>query len=127
MLKQKLKLIEIDFEKHFNKKIIVIFSAFFVSLILFAKKSNEDLKFCVDFKKLNEITKTNRYSILLIIDFMIHLSKIKFLTKINIRHIFNRIKITIEFNENLIIFRIRFESYKYLVFFFELISDFVIF
>ena len=34
---------------------------------------------------------------------------------------------TIELNENLIIFRIQFESYKYLVFFFKLINDFATF
>ena len=34
---------------------------------------------------------------------------------------------TIKLNENLIIFRIRFNSYKYLIFFFELIKDFAIF
>ena len=124
---QELELMKIYFEKHFNKKFIVTFSAFFVSLILFAKKSDDDLKFCIDFKKLNEITKKICYFISLITDFMTRLSKIKFLTKINIRHVFNRIKMAIELNENLIIFRIRFESYKYLIFFFELINDFVIF
>ena len=32
----------------------------------------------------------------------------------------------IELNENLIIFQIQFESYKYLIFFFELIKNFAI-
>ena len=127
MLEQKFKLTKIYFEKHFNKKFIVISSTSFTSFILFAKKFDDDLKFCVDFKKLNEITKKNRYFIFLITNFMIRLFKIKFLTKINIRHAFNRIRMTIELNKNLIIFRIRFESYKYLVFLFDLINDFAIF
>ena len=119
MSEQKLKLVKTYFEKHFNKKFIVISSASFASSILFAKKSDGGLKFCVDFKKLNKIIKKNRYFISLITDLMIRLFKIKFLTKIDIRHAFNRIKMTIELNENLIIFRTRFESYKYLIFFFR--------
>ena len=79
-------------------------STSFALFILFAKKFDDDLKFCVDFKKPNEITKKNGYFIFLITDFMIRLFKIKFLMKINIRHAFNRIKITIELNRNLIIF-----------------------
>ena len=76
----------------------------FCFVYLFAKKSNDNLKLCVDFKKSNKITKKNRYFILLIIDLMIRLFKIKFLTKINIQNALNCIKITIELNENLIIF-----------------------
>ena len=117
MSKQKLKLIKTYFEKHFNKRFIVISLASFASSILFAKKSDDNLKFCVDFKKLNEIIEKNRYFIFLITDFMTRLFKIKFLTKINVRHVFNRIKMTIKLNENLIIFWTRFESYKYLIFF----------
>ena len=127
MSKQKFELMKTYLKKHFNKKFIVISSTSFASFISFVKKLDDDLKFCVDFKKLNEITKKNRYFIFLIINFMICLFKIKFLTKIDIRHAFNRIKITIELNEDLIIFRIRFESYKYLVFLFDLINDFAIF
>ena len=58
---------------------------------------------------------------------MICLSKIKFSTKINIRHVFNCIKITIKLNENLITFQTRFKSYQYLIFFFKLINNFAIF
>ena len=55
--KHKLKLIKTYFEKHFIKTIIVISLTFFASLILFANKSNDNLKFYVDFKKFHEITK----------------------------------------------------------------------
>ena len=123
MSEQKLKLVKTYLEEHFNKKFIVVSSASFASSILFAKKSDGGLRFCVDFKKLNEIIKKNRYFIFLITDLMIRLFKVKFLTKIDIRHAFNRIKMTIELNENLITFRTRFESYKYLVFFFGLINE----
>ena len=127
MSKQKLRLIKIYLKKHLNKKFIETFSTFFAFFILFVKKSNDDLKFCVNYRKLNEITKKNRYSISLIVDLMIRIFKIKYLTKIDIRHVFNRIRLITKKNENLITFRIRFESYKYLIFSFELTNEFVTF
>ena len=48
---------KIYFEKYVNKKFIIVLPMFFASLILFAKKLDDDLKFCVDFKKLNKIMK----------------------------------------------------------------------
>ena len=58
---------------------------------------------------------------------MTRLAKTKFMTKINIRHAFNRIRMRIEKDENLITFRIRFEFYKYLILSFELINESIIF
>ena len=49
MSKQKLELVKIYLEKHFDKKFIAISSAFFAFSILFAKKSNDKLKFCVNY------------------------------------------------------------------------------
>jgi hypothetical protein len=49
------------------------------------------------------------------------------MTKIDMRHAFNRIKIIIEKDENLIIFRIRFDFYKYLILSFDLINDSITF
>ena len=120
MSKQKLELIKIYFEKHFDKKFIATSSAPFAFSILFAKKSDGELKFCVDYRKLNEITKKNKFSIFLITDLMTQLSKAKYLTKIDIRYAFNRIRMAIERNEDLITFRTRFGSYKYQILFFEL-------
>ena len=57
--------------EHLRKEFIVFNHAPFVSLILFIKKSNEGLRFYVDYKKLNAIIKKNRYSILLINEILI--------------------------------------------------------
>lgn len=84
MFKQELKLIKIYFEKHLNKNFIPISFASFASLILFAKKFDEKLRFCVNYWKLNEITKKNRYFIFLIMDLITQLSKTKSLIKIDI-------------------------------------------
>jgi hypothetical protein len=43
--------------------------------------------------------------------------------KINIRHAFNRIRMTTLVDEDLITFKTRFESYKYLVLLFDLINE----
>jgi hypothetical protein len=71
---------------------------------------------------LNAITKKNRYSISLIAETIVRLSKAKWMIKINIRHAFNRIRMHFKKNENLITFRIKYETYKYLIMSFELIN-----
>jgi hypothetical protein len=77
----------------------------------------------VNYRKLNVITKKNRYSLSFISKLMTRLNKAKYMIKINIRHAFNRIRMIISIDENLITFRTRFDSYKYLVFSFELINE----
>jgi hypothetical protein len=72
---------------------------------------------------LNVIIKKNRYSISLIAKIIARLSKTKWMTKIDIRHAFNKIRMHFKKNENLITFRIKYETYKYLIMFFELINE----
>jgi hypothetical protein len=72
---------------------------------------------------LNAIIKKNRYSISLIAEIIVRLSKAKWMIKINIRHAFNRIRMHFKENEDLITFRIKYETYKYLVMLFELINE----
>ena len=52
--------------EHLKKKFIVFNYALFASFVLFIEKSNDKLKFCVNYKKLNVIIKKNRYFISLI-------------------------------------------------------------
>jgi hypothetical protein len=54
------------FDEFLKKRFIVFFSRFVDASILFVKKSNNDLRLCVNYKKLNVITIKNRYSIFLI-------------------------------------------------------------
>ncbi len=110
-------------QKHLNKDFIESSTALYASLILFAKKLDEDLRFCVNYRKLNVITKKNRYFISLIVETIARLFKVKWMTKIDIRHAFNRIRMHSKEDENLITFRIKYETYKYLVMSFELIND----
>ncbi len=61
-----LLLIKKYLKEHLDKEFIESSTASYALLILFAKKSDEELRFCVDYKKLNAIIKKNRYSISLI-------------------------------------------------------------
>jgi hypothetical protein len=71
---------------------------------------------------LNAITKKNRYSISLISETIARLFKTKWVTKIDIRHVFNQICIHSKENEDLTTFKIKYDTYKYLIMFFELIN-----
>jgi hypothetical protein len=64
-------------KEHLDKGFIESSTASYASLILFAKKSDEGLRFCVDYRKLNAITKKNRYPIFLIVETIARLSKAK--------------------------------------------------
>jgi hypothetical protein len=63
---EKLLLIKKYLKKHLNKEFIESSTVSYASFILFVKKSDEELRFCVNYRKLNAITKKNRYSISLI-------------------------------------------------------------
>ncbi len=110
-------------KKHLNKEFIESSTTSYASSILFAKKSDEEVRFCVNYRKLNAITKKNRYSISLIAKTIARLFKEKWMTKIDIRHAFNRIRMHSKENEDFITFRIKYETYKYLIMSFELINE----
>jgi hypothetical protein len=74
---EELLLVKKYFKEHLNKKFIESSTTSYVSSILFAKKLEEELRFCVDYRKLNAIIKKNRYSILLIAETIARLSKTK--------------------------------------------------
>jgi hypothetical protein len=72
-----LLLIKKYLKEHFDKEFIESSTASYASLILFAKKSDNELRFCVNYRKLNAIIKKNRYSILFIAETIARLSKAK--------------------------------------------------
>ena len=59
--------------EHLKKEFIVSSYALFASFVLFIEKSNEELRFYVDYRKLNAIIKRNRYFILLINEILIRI------------------------------------------------------
>ncbi len=66
MFEKKLKIVKKYLENNLKKEFIIANRSSFVSSIMFMKKTNESLRFCVDYKKLNQlIKKTNiRYYLL---------------------------------------------------------------
>ena len=87
--------------------------------VLFIKKFEEKLCFCMNYKGLNVITVKNCYLLSLIFKILNHLNCAKIFTKLNIISAFNRLWIKKE-DEVLIAFYIYFDLFKYLVMFFNL-------
>ncbi len=123
MSEEELKIVKKYLEDNLEKRFIVASRSSFVSSVMFMKKTNESLKFCVDYKKLNQLIKKNRYSLSLIDEILTHLKKIKYFIKLNIRQVFHRIRIADVDSENLTTFRIRFDAYKYRMLSFELCNE----
>ena len=59
--------------EHLKKKFIIFNYILFVSPVLFVEKSNNELRFCVNYKKLNVIIKRNRYFISLVDEILIRI------------------------------------------------------
>lgn len=115
MSEGELQLVKAFLKEHLDKGFIVPSSAPFASPVLYARKPNGGLRFCVDYRRLNAITKKNRYPLPLISELMTRLSRAKVFTKIDIRHAFNRIRMASEKDEDLTTFKTRFGTYKSLV------------
>ncbi len=104
------------------KEFIISSKASYFSLVLFILKANEDLQFCVDYRKLNAITKRNRYSLSLINEMIDKIVDCKHLTRLNIISTFNKLRMHLN-SENYTTFIITLEAYKSKVLLFDLIND----
>jgi hypothetical protein len=125
MFEKELKIVKKYLEDNLEKRFIIASRSSFASSIMFMKKTNESLKFCVDYKKLNQLIKKNRYSLSLIDETLTHLEKTKYFIKLDIRQTFHRIRIAdVEF-EDLTTFKIKFDAYKYRVLSFDLCNELV--
>ena len=126
ILNHKFEQIKKYLNEHLKKKFIIFNYALFASLVLFIKKPNNELRFCVNYRKLNAITKRNRYFISLIDEILIRIQGCKYLTRLNIITAFNKLRMHLN-NENFITFVTFFETYKYRVLLFELTNDSIIY
>ena len=113
-------------DKNLNKEFIQVNRSQTIVLVLFVKKFEEELRFCVNYRDLNVIIVKNRYSLFLISKILNRLSHVKIFTKLNIIFVFNRLRIKKE-NEALTIFRTRFDLFEYLIMLFDLYNEFVSF
>ncbi len=122
MFDHKLQKIKKYLIKHLNKEFIFFSFASYISLILFAEKKDESLRFCIDYRKLNALIKRNCYSLLLIDETFAHIQESKYLIRLNIIVTFNKLQMHSD-SEDLTIFIIFFNSYKYHVMLFKLINE----
>jgi Zn-dependent M16 (insulinase) family peptidase len=75
--------------------------------VLFAKKPNNGLRLCINYRKLNARTRKNTYFLPLIEKILKRISRARVYIKPNIHQAFYRIRIS-EKSENLTTFRTRF-------------------
>jgi hypothetical protein len=85
-----------------------------VSPVLFTRKPGGELRFCVDYRGFNAITRKNRYPISLIEKTLRQLNKAKWFSKFNIIAAFNKLRIA-ERDEWLTAFRTRYRLFESLV------------
>lgn len=83
--------------------------------VLFVPKANGALRFCVDYRKLNALTKRDQYPLPLIEETLAQIAEAKIFTKIDIRQAFHKIRLARAEDEELTTFRTRYGSYKYKV------------
>ncbi|EDO04015.1 hypothetical protein SS1G_06497 [Sclerotinia sclerotiorum 1980 UF-70] len=83
----------------------------FAAPVLFVKKSNGSLRFCIDYRKLNALTRKDRYPLPLIDETLARLQGAKIYTKLDIRQAFHRIRMD-PASEEYTTFRTRYGAYK---------------
>jgi hypothetical protein len=84
------------------------------SPVLFVRKPGGGLRFCVDYRALNAITKKDRYPLPLIKETLNQIGRARWYTKLDVTAAFHKIRIR-EGDEWMTAFRTRFGSYEWLV------------
>ena len=90
--------------------------------MLFALKANSDLRFYIDYRKLNALIKRNRYLLFLIEEVINKIKDYKYLTRLNIIVAFNKLRIDLN-SKDLTTFITALEVYKYRILPFKLTND----
>jgi hypothetical protein len=112
---------------YLSKSFIAISSVFYAALILFVKKPSSGIRFYINYRKLNTITKKNTHLIPLIEKTLVALNRTVIISKLDIRHTFNKICFKTTTNEDLIIFKISIGIFKYLLILFGLANKPIVF
>ncbi|KAI1002903.1 hypothetical protein K3495_g5301 [Podosphaera aphanis] len=82
--------------------------------VLFVKKPGGGLRFCVDYRALNAITRQDRYPLPLFRETLRNIAKARYFTKVDVRAAFHRLRIK-EGDEWKTAFRTRFGLFEWLV------------
>ena len=111
MSNEELRTVRDYLRDNLDKGFIVPSSAPFSSPVLFVKKADGSLRFCIDFRKLNALTRKDVYPLPLIDETLARLRGAKVFTKLDIRQAFHRIRMDPD-SEELTTFRTRYGNYK---------------
>jgi hypothetical protein len=112
--------------KALRKEWIVPSAAEYGSPVLFAKKPNGGLRFCVNYRAVNARSKKDVYPLPLISETLERIGKAKLFIKFDVRNTFYRIRMDPGLKD-IITFRTRFGQYKYQIFPFGLTGGLSIF
>ena len=121
MFKPQLKFVKKFLEEHLKKGFIEASKAPCSSLILLAKKPRGGIRFCVNYWKLNELTKKDAYPIPLITKTLAQLKGAKVFIKIDIRQAFHKLRMAAS-SEDLTTMATRFGAFKWKVLLFRLMG-----
>ena len=99
LFSKKFETLQKYFHENLQKDFINSSKTLYVSSILFAIKSNDQLKMCVNYRKLNVMIKRNNYSIFLIKKTLIRIIDCKFISKLNIISTFNKFRMNFQNEE----------------------------
>ena len=114
MSHEKLRKVKEYLDENLSKGYIKASSEPFAAPILFVQKKDGSLRFCVDYRKLNAITKRDRYPLPLIQETLAQMLGAKYFTKLDIIAAFNKIRMDPD-SEKYTSFKTRFGTYQYQV------------
>jgi hypothetical protein len=112
---------------YLSKGFIIINLVLYIVPILFIKKLDSGIRFYIDYRKFNIITKKNTHLIPLIKETLVTLNRTVIIFKLDIRYTFNKICFKTITNKDLIIFKISIGIFKYLVVLFRLANRLAVF
>ena len=114
MSEPKLQFMKKFLEEHLKKEFIEASSALCLSRIMLTAKPGGGIRFYVDYRHLNKLTKKDAYPIPLIEETLAQLRSTKVFMKINICQVFHKLKMTVNL-EDLTTFALRVEAFKWKV------------
>ena len=113
------KIIKEYIDENLKKNYIRLSKANAEQSITFAPKSDNEIRLCIDFKKLNDIIKKKSSTFSLMTDLQRQIVRTKWFIQLNLRNAFHLIKIKKD-DEWKTVFKIEFELFEYMIMSFEL-------
>ena len=121
LFEKKLKILRKYLNENMKKEFIRKFESSTKYSIFFVFKKNDTFRLCVDYRKLNNITIKNRYSLFNISELQNRLQEVMHFIKFDLREAYNLIRMKAD-EKWKTVFRTRYEHYEYTMMSFELIN-----